>query len=160
MPYLIDGHNLIPKIAGFHLGEIDDEMQLVKLLVEYNRLSRKQVEVFFDNSPAGQPRLRTFGNVVARFVRSGETADQAISQKISRLGREARNWTVVSSDRQVQSMARSAHAQVISAEAFAEQVKQTLATELPNDKTMTISSDAEDIDGWLNLFGVEHSDKE
>lgn len=155
MPYLIDGHNLIPKITGFQLDEIDDEMKLIKLLIEYTRISRKQVEVFFDNSPAGQARLRTYGSVVARFVRSGETADDAISKKLIRLEREARNWTVVSSDRQVQSMARSTHAQVISAEAFAEQITKTLQTSQTGDKQTANSSDSDDIDEWLKLFGSE-----
>ena len=31
MPYLIDGHNLIPKM-GLKLADLDDEMQLIELL--------------------------------------------------------------------------------------------------------------------------------
>ena len=59
MPLIIDGHNLIPKIPGLSLQAIDDETQLVELLGEYCRLSRRQVEVFFDNAPPGVPRARS-----------------------------------------------------------------------------------------------------
>jgi hypothetical protein len=48
MPYLIDGHNLIPKL-GLRLDSMDDEQELVVILQEYARLERKkQVEVYFD----------------------------------------------------------------------------------------------------------------
>ncbi len=110
MPFLIDGHNLIPKIPGLNLQALDDEEQLIKLLQEYCRRQRKQVEVFFDNAPPGGVRARNFGLVIARFVRQGTTADQAIRERLTRLGRLARNWTVVSSDLTVQSWARAAQA--------------------------------------------------
>src|SRR5512141_2224967 len=118
MPYIIDGHNLIPKIPGLALDAVDDEAQLIVLLQDYCRLARKEAEVFFDNAPAGQPRARNFGLVIARFVRQGTTADQAIRRRLGRLEREARNWTVVSSDLEVQAAARSARAHFISSEAF------------------------------------------
>ncbi len=35
LPYLIDGHNLIPKL-GLRLDSIDDEMDLVVRLQEYS----------------------------------------------------------------------------------------------------------------------------
>jgi uncharacterized protein len=116
MPYLIDGHNLIPKVAGLSLKAMDDEIQLIELLQEFCRIRGKQVEVYFDNSPPGQPQSRLFGPVTARFIREGRTADDAIAARLKRLGRSARNWTVVSSDRAVQAGAREAQAQVLSSE--------------------------------------------
>jgi len=79
MPYLIDGHNLIPKIAGLSLQDIDDETRLVEMLQDYcRRRGKKGVEVFFDNAPPGQPSKRVYGTVTAHFVRTGRTADAAI----------------------------------------------------------------------------------
>ena len=43
MPYLIDGHNLIPKL-GLRLDSLDDEEQLIPRLQEFCRLRRAQVE--------------------------------------------------------------------------------------------------------------------
>src|SRR4030066_2207710 len=131
MPLIIDGHNLIPKIPGLTLQAIDDETQLVELLGEYCRRSRRQVEVFFDNAPPGVPRARSFGRVTARFVRAGGPADQSIREKLVRLGKAARNWTVVSSDHQIQAAARAARATVLSAEAFAQELQKPLAAPPP-----------------------------
>ena len=158
MPYLIDGHNLIPKINGLSLRSIDDEMQLVELLQEFCRIRRKQqVEVFFDKAAPGGVPARRFGPVTARFVRHGMTADAAISNKLKRLGRSARNWSVVSSDRQVQAAARAAQAQVISSEDFASQLDDNLQdAESPDagEKVDTALSEDE-LDEWMHLFGAE-----
>ncbi len=116
MPYIIDGHNLVPRIPGLDLAAIDDELQLVELVQEFCRLRRKSAEIYFDNAPPGQPKVRRSGQVLARFVRSGQTADDAIRLRLQRLGAEARNWIVVSSDQQVQLAARAARAQSVSSE--------------------------------------------
>jgi predicted RNA-binding protein with PIN domain len=153
MPYLIDGHNLIPKVAGLSLKAIDDEMQLIELLQEFCRIRSKQVEVFFDNSPPGQPGSGSFGPVTARFVREGRTADDAIAARLKRLGRSARNWTVVSSDRAVQAAAREAQAQVLSSEAFSGQLKEMVKesdTDMNERTKPSLSPD--EIDDWLDLF--------
>jgi hypothetical protein len=34
MPYIVDGHNLIPKVPGLNLQDMEDELQLVELLQE------------------------------------------------------------------------------------------------------------------------------
>lgn len=155
MPLIVDGHNLIPRIPGLSLSQIDDEMQLVDLLQEYCRLARKQVEVYFDLAPPGLPRARRFGNVTARFVRAGQTADQAIRARLARLGREARNWTVVSSDGEVQAAARAARAGVISSDDFARQLAAALGrTPSPEERSPEPLS-KEEIDDWLRLFGGE-----
>jgi uncharacterized protein len=158
MPILIDGHNLIPKIPGFSLRAIDDEMQLIEVLQEYCRRSRKQVEVFFDNAPPGSPRARSFQNVTARFIREGQTADQAIRAKLNRLGREARNWTVVSSDREVQAAARAVRAVVIPSELFAGQMLQTLSEGEQEGEMPEESLSEEEIEDWLELFGGEEEE--
>jgi uncharacterized protein len=153
MPLIIDGHNLIPKIPGISLHSIDDEMQLIEMLQEYCRKSRKKVEVYFDNAPPGAPRARSFTNLTARFVREGQTADQAIRGKLKRLGGEARNWTVVSSDHAVQSSARASRAAVLSSEVFARQLLQILEQSKPEGEAREETLSEEEIDDWLELFG-------
>ena len=119
MTLLIDGHNLIPHISGIDLSALDDEKALIRVLQEYCRLRRKQVEVYFDRAVVGQAGPRRFGQVMAVFVHEGRTADEAIMDRLNKLGKRARNATVVSSDRQVQQAARAAHASVVSSQAFA-----------------------------------------
>jgi predicted RNA-binding protein with PIN domain len=151
MPYLVDGHNLIPKV-GLRLDSFDDELELVTLLQEFSRLHRRQVEVYFDGAPAGQAGTRSLGTVKAHFVRAGTTADAAIARRLRKLGRAAKNWTVVSSDRGVQAEARKARAEVLSSEQFAHLLQQTPRGETGKPATDRKVSSAE-VDEWLKIFG-------
>ena len=150
MPFLIDGHNLIPKL-GLSLRSVDDELQLVARLQGFCRAERKQVEVYFDGAPAGQVGTRKMGAVSAHFVRIGSTADAAIRARLKSLGRAARNWTVVTSDRAVQAEARSAGATLISSEAFAEQVDASTRATGQTSKNEAGMSEAE-VEEWMRLF--------
>lgn len=153
MPYMIDGHNLIPKIPGLSLDAVDDETQLIERVQEFCRLRRKQAEIYFDNAPPGMSRARRFGVVTARFIREGTTADQAMRAHLQRLGRSARGWIVVSSDQEVRQAARAARAQWLSSEAFARQLTHSLA-ESGSGEPQKLEGDlnAEEIDEWLELF--------
>jgi predicted RNA-binding protein with PIN domain len=161
MPYLIDGHNLIPKIPGLNLQALDDEEQLIKLLQEYCRRQRKQVEVFFDKAAPDGVRARNFGLVIARFVRQDSTADQAICERLTRLGRLARNWTVVSSDLAVQSAARAAQARPMPSETFARLVVNALDEQaVDQGENSEAGVNKEELDEWLRLFGNQDTDGE
>lgn len=149
MPYLIDGHNLIPKL-GLRLDSMDDEMELVAILQEFCRLERKQVEVYFDGAPAPHAGTRKLGAVTAHFVQLGTTADNAIRSRVMKLGKTARNWAVVSSDRQVQVDARAARAEVISSDAFAVMLKQARASSPKPTEDRKLSS--QEVEEWLKLF--------
>jgi uncharacterized protein len=149
MPYLIDGHNLIPKL-GLRLDSIDDENELIAILQEFCRRERKQVEVYFDGAPTPHAGTRKLGNVTAHFVRLGTPADNAIRNRLKTMGKSAKNWTVVSSDRQVQADASAARAQVHSSDAFAAMLKQ-VRDAAPKDSTNRKLSDDE-INEWMRLF--------
>ena len=43
MPFLIDGHNLIPKL-GLRLDSFDDEVELINKLNEFCRITRKTLQ--------------------------------------------------------------------------------------------------------------------
>jgi hypothetical protein len=150
MYYLIDGHNLIPEI-GLGLDSLDDELELIRLLQEFCRLSRNQVEVYFDNAPAGLPSKQKHGLVTAYFVRKPDIADEAIRRRIAKLGSAAKNWTVVSSDRRVQAEARAAKAKVFSSDEFAQRVRLTLQNKTALAGESAMSED--ELNDWLELFG-------
>jgi predicted RNA-binding protein with PIN domain len=149
MPYLIDGHNLIPRL-GLRLDSVDDEMELIAILQEFCRMERKQVEVYFDGAPTPQAGTRKLGVVTAHFVRLGATADHAIRIRLKKLGRAAKNWTVVSSDRQVQAEAQAAHAEVISSNSFAKLLKQARDSAPKSAEDRKLSQ--KEVDDWLKLF--------
>jgi len=159
VPYIIDGHNLIPKIPGMSLQDLDDEIQLVNLLQEFCRIRRKQVEVYFDNAPPGSPGARNYGRVVARFIRQGRTADQAIQMKLKRLGGEARNWTVVSSDGEVQANARAARAKILTAEVFAQQLFEALVDTADSYLEPESDLSPEEVEDWMQIFGFDEDEE-
>ncbi len=149
MPYLIDGHNLIPKL-GLRLDSPDDELELVEVLQEYLRLNRRQAEVFFDGAPAGLAKTRRLGRVTAHFVRAGMSADAAIKARLKKLGRSARGWTLVSSDLEVQQAGRSCRAEVMASEKFAGLLKKARRPDMRSKGDRQLSSS--ELDEWLKLF--------
>ena len=150
MPYLVDGHNLIPKL-GLRLDSMDDEEQLIARLQEFCRLRRAQVEVFFDGAPPGQATIRTAAGLTAHFVRKGSSADAAIEAQLGRLGKAARNWTVVSSDRRIQHAARAAHAGVLTSEEFAREISKAQAIHSSLSKQEATPAPNE-VEEWLDVF--------
>ncbi len=160
MPYLIDGHNLIPNIPGLSLDTIDDEIRLIERLQVFQQQSRKKIEVFFDNAPPSKNRTQKYAGVVAHFIRRGITADEAIHRRIQALGRGVSTWTVVSSDRAVQAAARAAHARVISSEEFAKELGQ-ISKGSPDE---TIETDVQlsnkEVNEWLEVFSNRKDSKQ
>jgi len=154
---LIDGHNLIPHLPGIKLSDLDDEAQLIKLLQDYCRLRRKQIEVFFDRASAGQAGDRHYGAVRAVFVRRGVTADEVMMDRLRKLGKRARNVIVVSSDRQVQQAARAVHATVVSSEAFAAGLR-SMTDDQPDFDPRDRPLSEEEVVEWEALFRRGHTD--
>jgi len=150
MFYLVDGHNLIPKL-GLRLESLDDEEELIRRLQEYCRLRRARLEVYFDGALPGTASKRAAGALTAYFIRQGSSADAALESRLARLGRQARNWTVVSSDRRVQQSARAAHAAVLSSEEFAGEISRIEAagiSKLKGEATLA----PEEVEEWLKEF--------
>ncbi|HRQ32563.1 MAG TPA: NYN domain-containing protein [Anaerolineales bacterium] len=148
MPYLIDGHNLIPKL-GLRLDSLDDESELVAILQEFCRLERRQVEVYFDGAPLS--RTLKLGAVTQHFSPVGSTADNAIRRRLKSLGKAAKNWTVVSSDREVQSNARAMQAEVISSDEFAKILNKVRNSPRVAKGERVISE--KEVEEWLKEFG-------
>lgn len=151
MPFLVDGHNLIPKIPGLSLRQLDDETELTRLLAEYCRKRRQKVEVFYDGAPPGHAARQQFALLTAHFIRKGQTADEAIRLRLVHLGKEARNWQVVSSDRRVQTEAKALGARVLNADQFAADVLDALRAPEPGERGEQPLSDAE-VQEWMEMF--------
>ena len=150
MPYLVDGHNLIPYL-GLRLDSIDDELQLVARLGEFCRLRRTRVDVYFDGAPPGMARSRRYGGATAHFVRQGSSADTAIEARLTRLGREARNWSVVSSDRRLQRAARAVHAGVLPSGEFVRLMAQAKIEGVSASK-IEAHLGPDEVEEWLTMF--------
>ncbi len=150
MPYLIDGHNLIPKF-GLRLDSVDDEMELVSILQEFARRKRQHVDVYFDGAPVGSAGTRSLGTVRAHFIRLGQTADNAMRARLNNMGKAARNWVVVSSDHEVQSAARANHAKFVSSEEFVKLAREVMQS-APETSAPEKKLSMREVEEWLNLF--------
>jgi predicted RNA-binding protein with PIN domain len=134
MPYLIDGHNLIPH-AGLSLADPDDEAKLTALLLRYFARTGRTGTVYFDGKAAAAPAGGSSRHLTVRFVAPPRSADDAIRAHLGRLGAGARNWAVVSSDQAVLRAAEQAGARGVSAPEFARQLRgagRTAADEKPD----------------------------
>jgi len=147
--YLIDGHNLIPKM-GISLSDPDDEEKLLELLEEFSRLARKKVEVYFDRAPAGYPKTQRRGNVLAHFVPQGTPADDAIIARLKKMGRSAANWTTVTSDNRILAEARASRASILTSEDFARYFAHLRSLKSVSRGEPEISDD--EIQEWLKIF--------
>lgn len=151
MPYLIDGHNLVAHTPGLSLDDPDDEARLVQLLRAFCARRSTTATVYFDGGRAGRPAQATSSGVTAHFVRAPASADDAIARHLSRLGKVAPNWTVVSSDGEVIAAARRARAKTISSKAFAALLRQPDPPKEEGDKPALIDA-AEEVARWESAF--------
>jgi predicted RNA-binding protein with PIN domain len=152
MTLIIDGHNLIPKVPGMQLSDLDDEVQLIQLVQEYCRRKRVKAELFFDGAPAGSKPTTGGGMVHVHYVRKGKTADSAMIEYVTRQGKTARNCIVVSSDRQVQSEARAVGSTVVTSDQFAAEMMNSLSQIEVYSKEDPGPLEADEVDKWLKMF--------
>ncbi|MHC1739569.1 MAG: NYN domain-containing protein [Anaerolineaceae bacterium] len=156
MILVIDGHNLIPKIPGLNLQDLDDEPKLIRLVQEYCRHKRASADLFFDGALPGFDSGIKGGLVHIHSIRKGKTADEAIIQFLDQKGKSAHNYTLVSSDHHVQVQARSLGAAVLSSDQFARDLIETLrrSEENPSGESKPLSSS--EIDEWLEIFNPKN----
>lgn len=156
MPYLIDGHNLIPHISGINLSDLDDEIKLIQSLHIFANKRRSKIEVYFDQAHTGQSHSQNHGLLKAVFVQQESTADNAIKSRLSQLGKGARNWTVVSSDREIRVEARSCRSKVLTSPEFAKLLRDQLS-EIQKEGEDTDSPDQSnlEVDYWMDQFSQD-----
>jgi predicted RNA-binding protein with PIN domain len=175
--YLVDGHNLIPKMPGLTLSEPNDEIRLIEMLQVFSRIRRKKIEVFFDGAPVGQSGARSYGVIRAHFVRAGQTADEAIRMRLDQLGAQARETLVITSDHRVQSEAKAHHAKYLDSELFARELLSSPHSPIPSKEAPSAVKkpvqpaqpprstkdqphlSSEQVDEWLELFKTKRGEK-
>jgi len=153
MPLLVDGHNLIGQIPSLKLSDADDEGKLVMLLRRYSTAKRsRQVVVVFDHGVYGHPlKLDGYG-ITCHFARSPQDADAQLIKRLRALKRP-RDWTLVTSDRQVARVAEERGVKVMSSQDFARQLlaAPARANAPPMEKPDVQLSEAE-IAEWMEIF--------
>ena len=153
MPLLIDGHNLIGQIPGLSLADPDDEGDLVMLLRRYTTARRgRKVVVVFDHGVYGHPQTLDGYGVSCHFARSPQDADAQLIKRIRAL-KKPRDWTLVTSDRQVVRAAEDCGVRVISSHAFARQLLAAARPTAAQAEQRDVRLSEAEIEEWLHLFG-------
>jgi len=153
IPLLIDGHNLIGQIPGLSLADPDDEGDLVMLLRRYTTARRgRQVVIVFDHGMYGHPQTLDGYGISCHFARSPQDADAQLIKRIQALKRP-RDWTLVTSDRQVVRAAEDRGVRVISSHTFARQLLTPAQSAGAQVEQRDIRLSEAEIAEWLRLFG-------
>jgi uncharacterized protein len=151
MPFLIDGHNLIPHMPGMSLQDLDDETKLIQVLQEYARIAQTNLEVYFDRAAPGHIGTRQLGRIKVVFVSSRIIADEQIIKRIRSLGNSIKNWVVVTSDQRIQVEAKAVRSGVMGSDDFARKMINTLEIQEDAGANPPEISPRE-VDEWLLLF--------
>jgi predicted RNA-binding protein with PIN domain len=159
MHYLIDGHNLIAKMADIDLDDPNDEALLVLRLRSWVIGSRKRrATVIFDGGlPGGRSRFHSSDQLGVIFASEGRTADALLIRRMQKAKNPA-EYTLVSSDQEVIDAARARHVRHLTSEAFAsrlsefgQQEKREPTPEAPGEAQKPAVSQ-EEVAEWLALF--------
>ncbi len=156
MRLLLDGHNLIGRMADIHLSDPDDEEQLVVRLREYAARTGNQVIVFFDGGlPGGPAPELSSRSVQVVFAPAGRPADPLIIRRI-RQAQDPGRWLVVSSDREILAAAGRRRVRVLRSEEFAAELAPPSSPAKPDPRQIP-PSDAE-VEAWLREFTQQNND--
>ena len=161
MIYLIDGHNLIGKLADIALSDPDDEEKLIRRLQDWRRIDpRRKIDLYFDAGPAGGLGDLMGGKGIAvHFSRVGQSADDLIKRKLNQV-RNPQEYSLVTSDREILAVSRRCRIGYVLSEEFAALMAEELSGRAaleeapPADpgESEEIELPAEEVAHWLSLF--------
>jgi predicted RNA-binding protein with PIN domain len=154
MAYLIDGNNLLGRVAPEELRERTGRDGLIVKLLAFQKVTRTRIHLVFDGNPE---RDRTEVPVNPKFTifypGEGQSADDVIADVIRRLT-DRRRFFVVSSDRAVRDFAKESGVTPVTSEEFARELKAALK-ERKKQKEMEKPADSPsplEVDLWDEVF--------
>ena len=164
MHYIIDGHNLIGKMPDISLKDPNDEVKLTMRIKSWVAESKKrEVTLFFDGGIQGMTMNRMSSrNLKVIFAPAGKTADSLIISHLRKL-KNPREYTLVTSDREIIGHAKTLRIRSLLSEefiermgfVFKEQSEKAPKTkkEAPSEKPDVAKISDADVQEWLDLFG-------
>lgn len=152
MRYLIDGHNLIAQLPDLDLEDPHDEAKLVYKLRSFAARTGNKITVVFDGGlPGGVSKPLTNSKVQALFASSQRlTADQILLQQI-RKAKDPKQFILVSSDREIVSVAEGRKMPCITAHEFIVHLYAKKRPQSEEKSTNPIVS-KDEVEAWLKIF--------
>ena len=158
---IVDGYNLLHKLPadGTRRSLEERRENMETRLLGFQRSSRQNVTVVYDGNRAHGPseEVGALGRV---FTASGMTADEWIIDYLKSLGRSARMFTIVTSDRLIRTHASALGASCMLSEEFVKAhlkgtAKRTEETAHPDhpDKFGNGTLDDREVERWMKKFG-------
>ncbi len=162
---IIDGYNVL-HTCGLIRGEklADARARLLEILRRnIDETNRKRATVVFDSSLPQETRCETIAEVLVEFASDHHSADERIAQLI-RQHSASKQLTVVSSDHEIQRVARSRGARVVDSEEWLESLQNRSASESggnaatdPSLAKPNVKLSAEEIREWSSLMGANEA---
>jgi predicted RNA-binding protein with PIN domain len=126
MAYLIDGNNLLGRIAPHELRERSGREGLVVRLLAFQKVTRARIHLVFDGNPEVTPTdIDVNPKFVIHYPGEGQSADDVIKDMIDNQT-DRRRFFVVSSDRAIRDMARKKGIEAVTSDEFARELKAAL----------------------------------
>jgi len=123
MAYLIDGNNLLGRIAPHELRERSGRDGLVARLLAFQRVTRARIRLVFDGNPDEKPTdIVVNPKFTIHYPGEGQSADDVIRDMILRQT-DRRRFFVVSSDRAIRELAKKKGIEAVTSDTFARELK-------------------------------------
>ena len=123
MAYLIDGNNLLGRIAPHELRERSGREGLVVRLLAFQRVTRARIHLVFDGNPEVTPTdIAVNPKFTVHYPGEGQSADDVIKDMIAGQT-DRRRFFVVTSDRAIREMARKKGIETVTSDEFARELK-------------------------------------
>jgi predicted RNA-binding protein with PIN domain len=154
MAYLIDGNNLLGRVAPHELRERSGREGLVVRLLAFQRVTRARLHLVFDGNPERTPTdIVVNPKFTIHYPGEGQTADDVIRDMIARQT-DRRRFFVVSSDRAIRDLAREKGLESVTSDVFARELKAAIKEGKKRrelEKSARAPTDLE-VDLWSEVF--------
>jgi predicted RNA-binding protein with PIN domain len=154
MAYLIDGNNLLGRIAPHELRERSGREGLVVRLLAFQRVTRSRIHLVFDGNPEATPTdIVVNPKFTIHYPGEGQSADDVIKDMIGRQT-DRRRFFVVSSDRAIRDMARKKGLESVTSDVFARELKAVLkeGKTLRELEKRSVAPTGLEVDLWSEVF--------
>ncbi len=161
MPVLIDGYNLYHYVRNLYQQQQQVELGLIafcKLIEAWAARAKEKTTIIFDGTLPVEMKYEYPKLAYVKLVYSGhkQSADALIEQRI-RESSAPKLLTVVSSDREILSIANKRKCKSITSQDYwtvvAKKLTRKKRTPMPREKQKGLSSD--ELDYWVKIFKIE-----
>ncbi|AQT70239.1 putative RNA-binding protein containing a PIN domain protein [Anaerohalosphaera lusitana] len=156
MSYIIDGYNLLRYAQQHDDYEALEDASLCHVLNLFLKRVNERAQIVFDGiGPPDKSGLRSRGNIEVYFSGRGIEADDIIEGKVM-ASTDPANLVIISSDRQIRTVARQRKATAITSDVFwmilCHELDKKKGKPEPREKRQGINNS--ETDQWLDEFGL------